>query len=82
MAVLESIFPASGSPHYIYVASGPGTQENGMQKSHKDRPTNTCPVPRKGWLVHKQCDEAALHARQATVSSQPLRRVEVFHASR
>ena len=31
MAVLDSIFPASGSPHYIYVASGPRTLENRIQ---------------------------------------------------
>ena len=34
MASLDSVFPASGSLHYIYVASGPGTQENGIQNGH------------------------------------------------
>ena len=34
MAILDSMFPDSGSPHYIYAASSPGTQENGIQNAH------------------------------------------------
>ena len=65
MAVLDSVFPASGSPHYIYVASGQGRRKMESKRAIRTgSPTHVLCHARVGWYTSRVMKLPSMPARQ------------------